>query len=520
MLIGISVSLFLNLNFCSDPSPQSAYANEAPPVNGQYHFVDNGAGGGARKAAAGTGFKGFLRRNVIWASLLALLVLAAVGVGLGVGLSKGLNKSNKVATSGNNAAAGDTTGGSTSGTKGGATGSNGNTSAAITPYEFWNYADPQAKIIGVSLGGWLVLERWMNEDWFVQNAGPQAMDEWSFSQALGSKAAGVLEDHWNTWVTEADLDTLASVGVNHIRIPVGYWLFSPRQGNEPWVNTTQLSHLETMLGWMYKRNMRALIDMHAMPGSQNGDQSSGHMVSPPQWFSSANQNRSLAVIDAAIEWINQSPHKTVVSAFAPVNEPMGNMYVTDDRKATVKSFLQAVYPKLRAANLPMFWHHGFVKGPPDYWRDFASTMDPKYSVINDNPYPGFFPPKTDTDAVIASVCSNVQGWSGFPIPVVMTEWALSSGVHGTSWQKQYYNTQASAYAWSAGSFFWNFKMALTTTSPSVTGTDDSQQMEYSMLNMISKGIIPTNQNQTSVAYYQSLPNPGCGPIQFQTYGGN
>lgn len=38
--------------------------------------------------------------------------------------------------------------------------------------------------IGVCLGNWLVLERWMNEDWFVGHAGEGAYDEWGFSYVL------------------------------------------------------------------------------------------------------------------------------------------------------------------------------------------------------------------------------------------------------------------------------------------------------------------------------------------------
>lgn len=136
------------------------------------------------------------------------------------------------------------------------------------PLPFWDASDPQNKIIGVSLGNWLTLERWMDEDWFTGWA-PNAQDEWTFINDLGKeKAAEVLNDHWSSWVVESDLDLMQAHGVNALRIPLGFWTFIPTQGDEPYINTTQLVHLNNMLGWLYKRGMRALLDLHGMPGSQ------------------------------------------------------------------------------------------------------------------------------------------------------------------------------------------------------------------------------------------------------------
>lgn len=54
-------------------------------------------------------------------------------------------------------------------------------------------------------GNWLVLERWMNEDWFIENAG-DALDQWTFTQVLGpERATAALRQHYDTWVTEADM---------------------------------------------------------------------------------------------------------------------------------------------------------------------------------------------------------------------------------------------------------------------------------------------------------------------------
>lgn len=64
---------------------------------------------------------------------------------------------------------------------------------------------------GVNIGGWLVLEKWMNGDVF-SGAGAGAADQWTFDSTYG--AAQALEKHWSTWFTEADVQSLKSYGIN------------------------------------------------------------------------------------------------------------------------------------------------------------------------------------------------------------------------------------------------------------------------------------------------------------------
>jgi len=62
-------------------------------------------------------------------------------------------------------------------------------------------------IRGVNIGGWLVLESYMN--WDVMGG---AADQWSFDSTSG--AAAKLQQHWSTWFTEADVAQIAAWGLN------------------------------------------------------------------------------------------------------------------------------------------------------------------------------------------------------------------------------------------------------------------------------------------------------------------
>jgi glucan 1,3-beta-glucosidase len=140
---------------------------------------------------------------------------------------------------------------------------------------------------GVNLGGWLVLEPWITPSLFEQfvNETTPAVDEWTFTQILGpTEASAQLEAHWDSWLAEDDLQALVQAGITHVRIPVGYWIVSVEK-DEPYV-TGGWPYLTRALGWCRDLDLKVLIDIHGVPGSQNGFDNSGrrgdiHWADPP-----------------------------------------------------------------------------------------------------------------------------------------------------------------------------------------------------------------------------------------------
>lgn len=70
-------------------------------------------------------------------------------------------------------------------------------------------------------------------------------------------------------MTEDDLAFLAKSGINHVRIPFGYWIFGDIRSDEPWVDG-ELKYLERGIKWAAKYNIHVILDLHCAPGSQNG----------------------------------------------------------------------------------------------------------------------------------------------------------------------------------------------------------------------------------------------------------
>ncbi|KAI9705019.1 MAG: exo-1,3-beta-glucanase [Candelina mexicana] len=174
------------------------------------------------------------------------------------------------------------------------------------------------KVRGVNLGGWFVLEPWITPSLFNEWAnGGGVVDEWTLSQALGrDEAHSRLDNHWRTFITRDDFFEIARAGLNHVRIPIGYWAITPLDG-EPYVQG-QISYLDQAIGWARDAGLKMMIDLHGAPGSQNAADNSGHAGSNT-WGTGNTIQQTLNAIRALSErYTNQ---EDVVTAIELINEP-------------------------------------------------------------------------------------------------------------------------------------------------------------------------------------------------------
>ena len=101
------------------------------------------------------------------------------------------------------------------------------TSAQLyAPSITWSFVGPNKfidwktyKANGANLGGWLEKEQVHDPIWWNQYA-PNAPDEWTFCQTLGSRCGPFLEARYASFLNTSTIGRLGAVGVNTLRIPV------------------------------------------------------------------------------------------------------------------------------------------------------------------------------------------------------------------------------------------------------------------------------------------------------------
>lgn len=116
------------------------------------------------------------------------------------------------------------------------------------------------KVRGVCLGGWLVLEPWLSPGLF--DAAPaDAIDEYTYTAVLGKdEAKARLTAHWDTFITQQDFVDIAAAGLNHVRIPIGYWAVETFPG-DPYVDG-QLDYLDRAIDWARDAGLKVIVDLH------------------------------------------------------------------------------------------------------------------------------------------------------------------------------------------------------------------------------------------------------------------
>jgi aryl-phospho-beta-D-glucosidase BglC (GH1 family) len=126
------------------------------------------------------------------------------------------------------------------------------------------------KIRGVNLGSLFVFEPWLaSNEWANMGCGAY-LSEFDCVSALGQQQANaVFQNHWNSWITQGDIQQMQSYGLNTIRIPVGYWMMeSLVYSDSEHFPQGGLTYLERVCGWASDAGFYIIIDLHGAPGAQ------------------------------------------------------------------------------------------------------------------------------------------------------------------------------------------------------------------------------------------------------------
>ncbi|KAF8157928.1 glycoside hydrolase family 5 protein [Crassisporium funariophilum] len=210
---------------------------------------------------------------------------------------------------------------------------------------------------GVNLGGWLVTEPFICPalyEPYVGKSNIEILDEWTLSLAMGGDLAKKMEEHYKTFITEKDFADIAGAGLNWVRIPIGFWAIETIN-DEPFLVGTSWTYFLKAIEWGRKYGIRIYLDLHALPGSQNGWNHSGKSGSVNFMngvMGIANAQRTLTYLRIITEFVSQPQYRDVVGIVGIVNEIL---YGTIGQQA-VQSFYYAAYEAIRKSS-------GITSGP-------------------------------------------------------------------------------------------------------------------------------------------------------------
>ncbi len=226
------------------------------------------------------------------------------------------------------------------------------------------------KVYGVNLGGWLVTEPYITPSLY-ENALSDGetdddipVDEYHYCKKLGTKECeSRLQDHWATFINETDFKQIKNWGFNTVRLPIGYWAFAHRK-QDPFC-FGQEEYLQKTIEWCRKYGLHVWVDLHGMPGSQNGFDNSG-LRGDANWLNvTSNFELGNEVLYYIQDRYGKEEFNDVISGIENVNEPIGPKISM--RK--LKKFDKNSYSQQRATGSDNYfiYHDAFMS--TGYWDD-------------------------------------------------------------------------------------------------------------------------------------------------------
>ncbi|MBI9039929.1 cellulase family glycosylhydrolase [Lutibacter sp.] len=172
---------------------------------------------------------------------------------------------------------------------------------------------------GTNLGNWLVPEGYMFK--MEQVNAPRKIDELLY-ELVGPDS---LQVFWNgflkNYITHDDIRYLKSIGVNHIRLPFHYKMFTDDlyMGQR----NAGFKYVDKLIDWCREEQLYVLLDMHCAPGGQTGDNIDDSYGYPYLFKSKSSQDLMTKIwVDIAKKYKDEP----VIIGYDIVNEPIAHYF--------------------------------------------------------------------------------------------------------------------------------------------------------------------------------------------------
>jgi len=220
---------------------------------------------------------------------------------------------------------------------------------------------------GTSLGNWLMPEGYMFK--FKSINSPRLINE-AISELIGpDEVREFWEKYLHTYITEADIHYLHTIGVNSIRIPFSYRMFTQEDylgQNNP---DRGFELLDRVIGWCKKESIYVVLDMHSAPGGQTGDNIDDGYGYPFLFKNEASQQLTADI------WRRIADHyknETAILGYDLLNEPIATYF----NAAELNPYLEPVYKKITAAVRTVDKNHIVILGGAQWDSNFKAFGTP------------------------------------------------------------------------------------------------------------------------------------------------
>jgi hypothetical protein len=288
---------------------------------------------------------------------------------------------------------------------------------------------------GMGLGGWMLQEGYMLKLGEL-GKGQEHVIRAETAKLVGPEREAAIHQAWlDNHTTKADIDAMAAMGFNSVRLPMHYSLLTlaadqePVPGQDTW-KEDGFKRIDDLLAWTKANGMYLILDLHAAPGGQGNDLpiADRDPSKPSLWQSPENRRKVVALWRKLAARYKDEP---AIGAYDLLNEPNwdfdgqygpgggGDHGCKDEKQAALWDY----YKELTAAVREIDKRHMLIlegncwgnnyKGLPAAWDDNMALSFHKYWNVND-------------EASISTVL-KLREETGLPL------WLGESGENSNAW---------------------------------------------------------------------------------------
>lgn len=227
-------------------------------------------------------------------------------------------------------------------------------------------------IRGINLGNWLNPEGYMFE--FKRTSSARLIDQ-AFREMVGPDFTNQFWKQFkDNYITREDIRYIRKTGMNTIRIPFHYKLFTDEDYMGLSVSQDGFQRIDSLVSWCRESNIYLILDMHDAPGGQTGDNIDDSYGYPWLMTSEESQNQFVAIWKKIAEHYQNEP---VIMGYDLLNEPIATYFVDEDR-AKLNAALEPVYKKAVAAIREVDKNHIVMLGGAQWNSNFRVFTDSKF----------------------------------------------------------------------------------------------------------------------------------------------
>ena len=344
--------------------------------------------------------------------------------------------------------------------------------------------------------------------------------DFTYTRGTKCSAAGnaAFARHWQTWITPATVQSVHDVGLNTIRIPIGYWSYADivDKASEPFADPApMLAALDAVVQKCADLGMYVILDLHGAPGGQQEDAFTGQLNVPAGFYNDYNFGRAERWLDWMTRRIHGTPsYRAAVGMIEVLNEPVSqhdangrypapgqvpgltDKYYPDALKAVRNAESALGVPGNQALHV-MFMDAKWQSGNP---RASAAVANDGMTAFDDHNYIGFALGSNNGDqtALMKSACTDDRRDAGEAFKVA-GEWSMTCGVDwngNRDFFSRWFTAQQQLYEepGMAGWVYWTWKTEL-----------NDPRWTYSHLTFLNW--VPTNAAALEQNVYQDVCQP-------------